>query len=122
MVRLTTDKNTADMNSTELAHNCCYAKHREARYRDFERDVPARDFVRELMVKYGYWKEGEDKELTDDDVFDETMLDLLQVATYEGLDTEILIALFYRNLWAMAELRDTLKRYEDAIEMIGLHG
>lgn len=113
MYRLTTGKDTKDMNMTELAHNCCYAQDRRARYRDFERDVDARELARMLMVKYGHWKIGEDVELTDDEIFDETMLDLLQYGEY---DTEVLIALFYRNLWAMAELRDTLKMYEDAEE------
>lgn len=113
MERLTINKGTAEMNMVELARNCCYAENRMARYRDFERDVDARDFARELMVKHGFWKEGEDVELTDDEIFDETMIDLLQ---YAEDDVEILIALFYRNLWAMADLRETLKEYEDLEE------
>lgn len=113
MRRLTTNKDTKDMNMTELARNCCYVKDYKARYRDFERDMDARDFARELMIKYGFWKEGEDTELTDDEIFDETMIDLLQ---YGEDELETLIALFYRNLWAMAELRETLKVYEDECE------
>lgn len=113
MKRLTTNKDAADMNMVELAHNCCYAENRMARYRDFERDVDARDLARSLMITHGFWKICEDMELTDNEIFDETMIDLLQ---YAEDDVEILIALFYRNLWAMADLRETLKVYEDAEE------
>lgn len=36
MKRLTVYKPASDMNMVELAHNCCYVKDRNARYRDFE--------------------------------------------------------------------------------------
>ena len=115
MKRLTVDKGTKDMTMIELAHNCCYTKNKEAWYRDYDKDMSARDFARNIMVKHGFWKGNEDgtlasQELMKDDVFDDTMLDLLQ---FGEEDQEGLIALFYRNLWAMAELRDTLKAYED---------
>lgn len=115
MKRLTVNKDTKDMTMVELAHNCCYVKDGEAWYRDYDKDISARDFIRRIMVKHGYWKENEDgilasQELLKDETFDDTMIDLLQ---FEEEDREGLIALFYRNLWAMAELRDTLKAYED---------
>lgn len=115
MNRLTVDKDTKDMNMVELAHNGCYVKNKEAWYRDYDKDLTARDFVRNIMVKHGLWQESEDgilasQELMKDDIFDDTMFDLLQ---FGEEDKEGFIALFYRNLWAMAELRDTLKAYED---------
>lgn len=115
MKRLTVNKDTKDMTMVELAHNCCYVKDGEAWYRDYDKDISARDFIRRIMVKHGYWKENEDgilasQELLKDETFDDTMIDLLQ---FGEEDQEGLIALFYRNLWAMAELRDTLKEYED---------
>lgn len=119
MSRLTTKKPTSEMNMTELAHNGCYAEERLARYRDFDRDIDARDFARELMVSYGLWKSCKeygldaDNELVDDEIFDDTMLDNMQ---YDATTIEGLIALFYRNLWAMADLHSKLKHYEDLEE------
>lgn len=119
MERLTTNKNISDMNMYELAHNCCYLKDGNTRYRDFEMDMDARDLVRKLMVQYGYWKSCEeygldaDNELVNDDIFDDTMLENLMY----GIDDNIgLISLFYRNLCAMAGLRERLKAYENAEE------
>lgn len=107
MDRLTTDKQTKDMNMYELAHNGSYIdKYGNTRYRDYEIDVDARALTRELLKKYA----EHDDAFADDDDFDNAMMDLLQygTSTIEGM-----IALFYRNLWAMAELRETLKQYED---------
>lgn len=111
MKRLTTNKDVSDIEGMyELAHNSCYIdKDGNVRYRDFETDVDARVLIRELLKKYA---DGDDAFISDDD-FDEQMMEALQY----GTDTrEGLIALFYRNLWAMAELREKLKHYEDAEE------
>ena len=109
MERLTSNKPVDEMSIVELAHNCCYAKDRRARYRDFSIDVDARELTRLLLKKYA---EGDDAFTCDED-FDEEMIDYLQYGT-ETL--EGLIALFYQNLWAMADLRERLKAYEDAEE------
>lgn len=116
MSRLTTNNEVSKMGMYELALNSCYIKDGWTRYRDFERDVDARDFARELMVAFGEWKKDgadTDNEIVDDDVFDDTMLDDL---SYTPNTIKGLIALFYRNLWVMAELREKLKSYEDAEE------
>lgn len=106
MKRLTTDKPTSEMNMVELAHNSCFAKNGEAYYRDFECEISARDLARNLA-----WSLADIELSRDDKNFDEEMMDNLQ---YDILQTNIgLIALFYRNLWAMADLREQLKRYED---------
>ena len=116
MSRLTMD-NLEQMGMYNLAHNCCYVgENRAVRYRDFDTDIDAREFARKLMVAYGKWKSCEehgldaDNEMVDDGIFDDTMLDNLM---YEPTEIEGLIALFYRNLWGMAELREKLKSYED---------
>ena len=109
MKRLTTNKDVSDIEGMyELAHNSCYIdKDGNVRYRDFETDVDARTLIRGLLKKYA---DGDDVFISDDD-FDCQMMEALQY----GTDTrEGLIALFYRNLWAMAELREKLKHYEDA--------
>lgn len=115
MERLTTNKNVLEMTMVELAHNSCFAKDRNATYRDYEEEFEARDFIRRIGTLFGFFEEG-CAELLDDEFFDETMFDYLQY----GYDTkEGLIALFYRNLWAMADLREKLKYYED-LEKQGL--
>lgn len=119
MERLTTNKDVSEMGMFELAHNSCYIKNGVAKYRDFEIDMNARDLARKLMVQYGHWKSCEeygldsDNELLDDDIFDDTMMENLMHEPNENIG---LIALFYRNLWAMADLRERLKVYEDAEE------
>lgn len=117
--RLTLNKAIDEMGMRELAHNCCYVKDGAARYRDFDTNIDARAFVRDLMVEYGHWKSCEkfgldaDNELVDDDIYDETMLENLM---YDPKESIGLIALFYRNLWAMADLHNRLKHYEDLEE------
>lgn len=110
MERLTTNKNVSDMGMVELALNCCYiAKDGSGRYRDYEIDMDERDFVRKLTTTLV----GEDLPLQDES-FDEEMMDNLGIDPFA--DVRGLIAIFYRNMWAMAELREKLKRYEDAEE------
>lgn len=106
MERLTTNKDVSEMGMYELAHNCCYCKDGVARYRDFENDIDARELTRHLLKNYA---DGDDA-FVDDDDFDEEMLELLMygTSTIEGF-----IALFYRNMWAMADFRERLKEYED---------
>lgn len=110
MERLTTNKSVADMSMIELAHNSCYAddKH-NARYRDYNLDVDSRWLIRNLVKDIC----GEDfKDLSDEEV-DDYMDSMLSVE----IDSTIgLLALLYRNLWAMADLREKLKYYEDAEE------
>ena len=51
MERLTTNKSVADMSMIELAHNSCYVDDEgNARYRDYEMEMDARDFARNLMT------------------------------------------------------------------------
>lgn len=109
MDRLTSNKAVSEMGMFELAHNACYIKDGKARYRDYDIDIDARELTRKLLKDHA----DDDNAFTDDDNFDDWMIDYLQ----EGLDSkEGLIALFYRNLWAMADLREKLKRYEDLKE------
>jgi len=110
MNRLTSNKHILDMNNYELAHNCCYVSGGNARYRNKFEDIDCRDFIRELMISYEVWKET-NVEMTNDNIFDDTMTDYLQ---YTPAHVRGLISLLYRNMWAMAELRETLKQYEDA--------
>lgn len=110
MERLTSNKPTSDMNMLELAYNSCYAdEKRNARYRDYELDIDSRELVKNLA------KDMCDEDLSDmsDEEFDEYMAEMLAVE----VDSQIgLLALFYRNLWAMADLREKLKEYEDIEE------
>lgn len=110
MERLTTNKSVADMSMIELAHNSCYADdERNARYRDYNLDVDSRWLIRNLVKDIC----GEDFNGLSDEEVDEYMASMLSVE----IDSKIgLLALFYRNLWAMADLREKLKYYEDADE------
>ena len=110
MERLTSNKKVSDMSMIELAHNSCYADDkRNAQYRDYEMDMDARDFARNLMVTL-----TKDELPISDTEFDVEILDDLAIDPFS--DVRGLIALFYRNLWAMANLRETLKKYEDLEE------
>ena len=104
MKRMTTEKPVKEMNMMELAHNCMYAKDGWARYRDFEIDMDLRDFIRKFS-------EAEGSELPDDnETLDDILMDNLQ---YGINDPDGRTALVYRLMWAMAELREALMRYED---------
>ena len=109
MERLTTNKDVSEMGMYELAHNGCYIRDGVARYRDFETDIDARELTRRLLKDFA----DSDYSFVDDDDFDEEMLELLmcETSTIEGL-----IALFYRNMWAMADLRERLNEYENLEE------
>lgn len=109
MERLTSNKSVSEMGMYELAHNSCYVKDGKAKYRDYDLDIDARQLTRKLLKDHA---EGDDS-FTDDEDFDDWMMDYLQ----SGMDSvEGLVALFYRNLWAMADLRERLKEYEDLEE------
>lgn len=108
--RLTTNKSVSEMGMYELAHNCCHSENGKAMYRDFSSDTDARHLARKLMVQYGHWDSCDDG-LVNDDVFDNIMRTNLMYGINENIG---LIAVFYRNLWAMADLYERLKEYEDA--------
>lgn len=110
MERLTSNKTTSDMNMLELAHNSCYIDEKHnARYRDYEQDIDGRELVRKLVKDMC----DEDLSYMSDERFDQYMAEMLSVGVS---DTIGLLAVFYRNLWAMAELREKLKEYEDLEE------
>lgn len=106
MGRLTSNKEVSKMSMFELAHNSCYIKDGKARYRDYDLDIDARELTRKLL-----------KDIADDafkDESDETFDEVITYYLQYGMDCiEGLIALFYRNLWAMADLYEKLKEYED---------
>lgn len=104
MKRLTVDKSAGEMTGTELAHNCMYARDRWARYRDFDKDMDLFDFIR------GFGKAEKIELPADNEVTAEMLLDGLQY----GIDNPFgRVALVYNLMWAMADLRETLKSYED---------
>lgn len=110
MKRLTMD-NVEEMGMFSLAHNCCYIdENGNTRYRDFEIDIDARELAKGML-----------KEMTEDAVSFESDEDFDDwMGCYIGEDgistPRGLIANFYQNLWAMAELREKLKYYEDLEE------
>lgn len=110
MERLTSNKSTSDMNMLELAYNSCYADEKgNARYRDYELDIDIRKLIKMLIKDMC----NEDLFGMSDEEIDEYMAEMLSVE----MDSQIgLLALFYRNLLAMAGLRERLKSYEDLEE------
>ena len=110
MERLTSNKNVSNMSMLELVYNSCYIDNNlNLKYRDYNLDIDGRQFVKSLI------KDFCNEDLTDlsDEEFDEYMSSMLSVE----IDSTIgLLALFYRNLWVMADLRAVLKQYEDLEE------
>lgn len=108
MERLTTDNPVSEMGMVELAHNSCFAKDRNATYRDYDIEIDARDLIREAARSISCLC-VDDCFYTDDETFDEIMLDWCQY----GIEDECgRLALIYRNLWAQADLYEGLKTYE----------
>lgn len=97
---------TSTMSVTELAHNFVFVKNREAWYRDFDREIPVRDLMREICAKHAAPADAD--ELTDEEL-DEILYDNLQFGTD---DLEGVFALLYMALYGMADVRAWLERYE----------
>ena len=94
------------MSMVELAHNSCYvdSKGNAREKREGKGDGCSRfnhHAARQQKEGGGGGKEGE-----------EEILDNLTIDPFS--DVRGLIAMFYRNMWAMADLREKLKRDEDA--------
>lgn len=91
------------MRMCELAYNDCYVKDSQAMYRNYSIDMSARELIRSIYKSqnvgfpYEFW--------TDDEVFDEIMLDNLQYG-YDTVDG--LIAMLYQQIWSKAEMREIL--------------
>lgn len=108
-MRLTSNNSVSEMGMFDLAHNSSCKMDGKARYRDYDLDIDARELTRRLLKDYA---DGDDSFTCDDD-FDDFMMDCLQ----DGIDSIWgVIALFYRNLWAMADLYEKLKEFEDMQE------
>lgn len=109
MKRLTTNKDVSEMGMFELAHNSCYAKDGKARFRNYDTDIDARELTRNLLETLA------DDAFIDnsDETFDNVIADYLQYGTSELVG---LIAIFYQQIWAMTDLRERLKEYEDLEE------
>lgn len=93
-------------NTTELMHNCVFVKGGDVWYRDFEREIPLIEFVRNLNKAYGDSKAS----AMSDEAFSDKMYDDLQFKPEEDIDS--FIATFYMALVGMAENREHLKIYE----------
>lgn len=97
---------TSTMSATELAHNFVFVKNMEAWYRDFDREIPVRDLMREICAKHAAPADAD--ELTDEEL-DEILYDNLQFGTD---DLEGVFALLYMALYGMTDVRAWLERYE----------
>lgn len=110
MKRLTSD-NVFEMSMTELALNQVFVEDGWAWYRKGPEDeCSVCDLIRGAAAKGLDLEDIElDPNLTDEELGD-VMLDWLQFGekTPEGV-----LAILYRALWAMAEVRERLKLYED---------
>lgn len=94
------------MGITQLAHNQFFVKDGAAWYRDFDREISARDLVREIVKKNSEHIEVDESFYTDDDYFDEEMCDWLQ---YRTDDLAGVIAMYYTAMWGMADIREWYK-------------
>ena len=98
-------ENTQDMNTWELSHNHLFVKNGEAWYRDFERELPVRELVKEICCKYASPADADQLSV---EGFDDAMYDNLQFGTDE---LEGVFALLYMTMVGMAEVREWLKEY-----------
>lgn len=108
MKRLTSD-NVFEMSMTELALNQVFVENGWAWYRKAPEDeCSVCDLIRGAAAK-GLWQEDIelDPNLTDEELGG-VMLDWLQFGVEEP---EGVLAILYRALWAMAEVRERLKLY-----------
>ena len=98
------EKNLTDK---ELAYNDCYVKGKQAMYRNYSVDMPARELIRAV---YQSRNVGMPREFWEnDEVFDEIMMDNLQYGydTFDGL-----MAMLYQQIWSKAEMREVLLKVQ----------
>lgn len=101
-----TDKSTKEMDMIELMHNCVFVKDRQVWFRDFEREISARDLLRKIHEAIGEKGYAE----LDDSEFDEMVLE----DTCCGYDTiEGALGLLYYVMIGFAEVREYAKREID---------
>lgn len=115
-----------EMNMTQLTHNQFFIKDGEAWHRDFDREISCRNLAREIAANNGIWS-ADDPEMTDDEVFDEAMLENLMYGTS---DLQGVLAIYYSAMWGMAEVRawymeakaelETAKPYMELAEKLNL--
>ncbi|MEE0100797.1 MAG: hypothetical protein U0I48_03555 [Acutalibacteraceae bacterium] len=98
-------ENTQDMSTWELSHNHIFIKNGEAWYRDFERELPVRELMKEICRKHG---SPADADTLSSEGFDDVMYDNLQFGTDE---LEGVFSLMYMTMVGMAEVREWLKEY-----------
>ena len=98
-------ENTQDMSTWELSHNHLFIKNGEAWYRDFERELPVRELMKEICRKHG---SPADADTLSSEGFDDVMYDNLQFGTDE---LEGVFSLMYMTMVGMAEVREWLKEY-----------
>ena len=101
------DKPVAEMGMCELAYNDCYVKGKQAMYRNYSVDMPARELIRAV---YQSRNVGMPREFWgNDEVFDEIMMDNLQYGydTFDGL-----MAMLYQQIWSKAEMREVLLKVQ----------
>ena len=99
---MTIKDNVKEMGMYDLLGNCVYIRDNETWYRDFEIDMPLREFFRGLMKKHGVYEDY----CKDDDMFDEMMVEnrMYGYGCIEGI-----LAYWYGNLVALAEYREEIK-------------
>lgn len=98
-------ENTQNMNMWELSHNHVFVKDGEAWYRDFERELPVRELMKEICCKYAC---PADADQLSGEGFDDVMYDNMQFSTDE---LEGVFALLYMTMTGMADVREWLKEY-----------
>jgi translation initiation factor RLI1 len=101
-------ENVQEMGMTQLAHNQFFVKNQEAWYRDFDREISCRDLVREIARKNRETLEIEldERFFTDDDYFDEEILEWIQYGTDHLFGV---VGMYYTAMWGMAEIREWYK-------------
>lgn len=104
--RLTTKRDVSEMDVFKLKYNSCYIKDGELRYRNYKLDISIEDLIKKMLITFGA---DEDFEEIKNSLEYMHGIDLLK--SFDSI--EVLIALFYRNLCALAEFRERLMKYED---------
>lgn len=89
-----------------LMHHCAFVKDGDVWYRDFKREIPLMELVRNLNKAYG----DSEASAMNDEAFSDKMYDDLQFKPEEDIDS--FIATFYIALIGMAENREHLEIYE----------
>lgn len=100
------------MGICDLAHNCMFIKNGSAWYRNFSEEMPLYDLM-QILIKHHVSKDSEIVEEMNEEELCEYITEIYGGYLDGWESIEFVLAAFYHMAWGFAEVRESLKGYEE---------